>query len=93
MAAQKSCWFKSLALSSLEVVLVEGQLATTDTQTVIQNMIEAHRDYCLAYSSDQEEDSDEGMRSSTEECDDAACIQALRTEMSKKKGIGTRRRS
>ena len=59
MAAQKSCWFKSLAMSSLGVVLVEGRLAATDTKTVIQNMIEANRGYCLAYSSDQEEDSDE----------------------------------
>ena len=58
MAAQRSCWFKSLALSSLGVVLVEGELTATDTQTVILKMIQANQDYCLAYSPEEEEDSD-----------------------------------
>ena len=56
MAVQKSCWFKSLALSSLGVV-VEGRLTGTDSpQTVILKIIEANRGYCLAYSSDTEEE-------------------------------------
>ena len=57
VAAQKSCWFKSLALSSLGVVLAEGRLASTETETVILNMIQANQDYCLAYSQGEEEDS------------------------------------
>ena len=57
-AAQKSCWFKSLALSSLGVVLAEGDLVDTGTQTVILKMIQANQDYCLAYSPEEEEDSD-----------------------------------
>ena len=56
-AAQKSCWFKSLALSSLGVVLSEGDLVDTGIQTVILKMIQANQDYCLAYSPGEEEDS------------------------------------
>ena len=58
MAAVKSCWFKSLTLSSLGVVLVEEELPNTDTQTVILKMIEANQDYCLAHSQDQQDEPD-----------------------------------
>ena len=54
----KSCWFQSLALSSLGVE-VEGSLAPTDTpRTVILKMVEANRDYCLANSPETENHSD-----------------------------------
>ena len=58
MAAPSSCWFQSLALSSLGVVLAEGELTATDTQTVILKMIQANHDYCLAYSPEEDSDSD-----------------------------------
>ena len=57
MAVQRSCWFKSLALSSLGVVVEDGLTVTgTDTpQTVILKMIEANTGYCLANCPDTEE--------------------------------------